>query len=89
MKKVVLCLLVVITIASIVICGLKNKEYDKDRLTDKFDLTKENTEIKIKETEAEINQKKEQLTNIKEAKKEEVELAELWKKKVEEIKQYL
>lgn len=89
MKKVMFCLLTLITLISMIICGLKIKEYDEERFVHKYDETKSNTEIKIKEVNKEIDEKNVELENTKELKKEEVEIVELWKKKVEEIKQYL
>jgi peptidoglycan hydrolase CwlO-like protein len=88
MKKLVLFLLLIISISSLVLAGIKVVEYNDIKTgttEDEISLI----ENEIKEVEEEITEKEKELNNIKESKKEELEEIDKWQKMVDQIKSYM
>ena len=89
MKKVILIVLVLLTVVSLTLGGMKVAKYldDKKKENHKDDI--QEVIEKIKEVEAEIKEKKEEVEKVKEEKKAEVKEVEKWQKNVDQIQSYL
>ena len=89
MKKGILIVLVLLTVVSLTLGGMKVAKYldDKKKENHKDDI--QEVIEKIKEVEAEIKEKKEEVEKLKEEKKAEVKEVEKWQKNVDQIQSYL
>lgn len=89
MKKIVLLLTLIATIAAVTFAVLEvTKYYDKKNKIDNNTIVQE-VEEKIKEVENTIKEKKEEEKKIIEEKKDKIEELESWEKKVKEMAENL
>ena len=86
---IILAVLVIITVISVSICILKVYEYYSDKNNNYTEESLKEIEEEITQVDEEINKKEKEIEEIKESKKEEVELIELWQKRVKEIQDYI
>ncbi len=88
MKKLIALFLLVTAIISIVFAGLKIKEYNEIKTGTNEEDIKE-IEDKIELVKQETLTKQKELEELKESKKEELELLNLWQEKINQIRSYL
>ena len=88
MKKIIAVILLVTSIISVTFAGLKIKEYNDIKNGTSEEDIKEIDE-KIEKVKQETLAKQKELEELKESKKDEIDLLKVWQEKVNQIQSYL